>query len=273
MNTGCELADNRGTVYSGGEVMRDILALRKFNFVFCFVLLVFGFASSKSLVASGNIAVRAEAVDEGICVSFENIPPETTSLYIHFSTSNSVFAYSTRDIVSTYSDISGSALEQVKRTGMVVLPFVNPGRKYSIVVSFEKDDEPLTDDDYFAECTPYSGTYFSGDTEIRLNETHTGATLTKEPVFPPSVRYAPEKYDFRAFLDLYGIVSLSYSEKDTVHGLTWDFQPLMTQYFNESDYLQRGNYPVFIAAYCNLIHDNITWTVEVAKSGEFTLSF
>ena len=273
MNTNHESADIKGTVCSGGEVMRDIKSSRKFNFVFCFVLLAFVFAAGKSLVASGNIAVRAEAVDEGVCVNFENIPPEATSLYIHFSTSNSVFAYSTRDIVSIYSDIRGSALEQVKRTGMVVLPFVNPGRKYSIVVSFEKDDEPLTDDDFFTECTPYSGTYFSGDTELRLNETLTGATLTKEPLFPSSVRYAPVKYDFRAFLDLYGIVSLSYSDKDTVRGLTWDFQPLMTQYFNESDYLQRGDYPVFIAAYCNLIHDNVTWTVEVAKSGEFTLSF
>jgi len=252
--------------------MRNTWSLGKFSFVFCFVLLVFGFTVGKSLAASGNIAIKAEAIDEGICVSFENIPPEATSLYIHFSTSNSVFAYSARDIVSTYSDIKGSALEQIKRTGMVVLPFVNPGRKYSIVVSFEKDDEPLTDDDLFTNCTPYSGIYFSGETELRLNETHTGATLTREPVFPSSVRYAPVKYDFRAFLDLYGIVSLSYSEKDTVRGLSWDFEPLMTQYFFESGYLQRGNYPVFIAAYCNLIHDNITWTVEVAKSGEFTLS-
>jgi hypothetical protein len=272
MYTGRELADNRETVYSGGKMMRNIWSLMKFNVAFCFVLLAFGFATSKSLAANGNIAVKAEAVDEGICVNFENIPPETTSIFIHFSASNSVSAYSARNIVSTYSDIRGSALEQVKRKGKIVLPFVKPGWKYIISVSFEKDDEPLTDDDFFTECTPYSGIYFAEGIELRLNETYTGVTLSREPVFPVAVSYAPVKYDFRAFLDLYGIVSFSYSEKETVRGLTWDFEPFMTQYFYESGYLQRGDYPVFIIAYCNLIHDDISWTVEIAKSGEFTFS-
>ena len=254
--------------------MRRIWSLRVFSIISGFVLLGFGSVISHSQQANGDIMVNAEAVDEGICISFENIPPETTSLYIHFSTSDTAaaYSYSARDIVTTYSDIRDSALEQVKRTGRVVLPFVKTGRDYFISVSFEKDDEPLGDDDYITECTPYSGIYFSGDMELRLNESFTGVTLYGEPVFQAAVRYAPVKYNFRAFLDLYGIVSLSYSERDTVRGSTWDFEPLMTQYFNASGYLQRGNYPVFISAYCNLTHDNIPWTVEIAKSREFTFS-
>jgi len=252
--------------------MQQTGSLRTFSIITGFVLLTFCSVTGHSQQVNGDVIVNAEAVEEGICVSFKNIPPETTSLFIHFSTSDTVPAYSARDIVSTYSDIRGSALEQVKRTGRVVLPFVKSGRNYFISVSFEKDDEPLADDDYLTECTPYSGIYFAGDMELRLNESSTGVTLYGEPVFPAAVRYAPVKYDFRAFLDLYGIVSLSYSERDTVRGMTWDFNPLMTQYMNASGYLQYGDYPVFISAYCNLIHDNVPWTVEIAKSREFTFS-
>ena len=250
--------------------MRHTGSLRFFFLVLGFVL-AFGCATGKTLAANGSVVVSAEAVNEGICVIFENIPPDATGIFLHISTSSGP-AYSARNIVSTYSDIRGGALEQVKRTGRVVLPFVKSGLKYIISASFEKDDEPLTDDDYFTECTPYSGVYFTGDIELRLNETYTGAALSREPVFPAAVRYAPVKYDFRAFLDLYGIVSISYSDTDTVRGLSWDFEPLMTQYLNASGYLQKGNYPVFITAYCNLIHDNVLWTVEIAKSRDFTFS-
>ena len=252
--------------------MRHSRYLGIFSIISGFVLLTFVCVTSHSQQVNRDIVVNAEAVDEGICVSFENIPPGTTSLFIHFSTSDTVPAYSARDIVSTYSDIRDGALEQVKKTGRVVLPFVKSGRNYFISVSFAKDDEPLADDDYLTECTPYSGIYFAGDMELRLNESFTGVTLCGEPVFPAAVRYAPVKYDFRAFLDLYGIASLSYSERDTVRGMTWDFNPLMAQYMNASGYLQYGDYPVFISAYCNLIHDNVSWTVEIVKSGEFTFS-
>jgi len=250
--------------------MRYVRYQRVFSLVLGFVL-AFGFATNNTLAANGTIKVSAEAVDEGIRVSFENIPSETTNLFLHISTSSGP-AYSTRNIVSTYSDIRDSVLEQVKRTGRVVLPFVESGKRYIISASFEKDDELLTDDDYFAECTPYSGISFTGNMELRLNEALTVATLSGEPIFPVAVRFAPVKYDFRAFVDLYGIVSLSYSDKETVRGLTWNFEPLMTQYLIASGYLQKGNYPVYISAYCNLIHDNIPWTVEIAKSSEFTFS-
>ena len=252
--------------------MRSFWPLKILSFVFYFVLLAFGCVTGQSQQVKREIVVKTEAIDEGICVSFENIPPETTSLFIHFSTSDTVPAYSARDIVSTYSDIRGSALDQVKRTGKVVLPFVKTDRNYFISVSFEKDDEPLTEDDFWSECTPYFGINFAGDIELRLNESFTVATLYGEPVFPTAIRYASVKYDFRAFLDLYSAGSLSYSERDTVHGLAWDFEPLMTQYFNESGYLQRGDYPVFISVYCNVLYDNIPWTMEIVKSREFTFS-
>jgi hypothetical protein len=46
----------------------------------------------------------------------------------------------------------------------------------------------------------------------------------------------------------------------------------MTNDLIEGEYLQSGNYTAYVTAYRNVIYDNVTWAVEIAKTPEFIYS-
>jgi hypothetical protein len=47
----------------------------------------------------------------------------------------------------------------------------------------------------------------------------------------------------------------------------------MSDYLKEGSQIKNGiNYPAYFTARSNVIYDNITWSVEVAKSKEFSYS-
>ena len=234
---------------------------------------IVGCATSKNQVFGMEIGLKAEAVPEGISLTFDNIPPEAARLFISFSEWDKIEEItSPHDIISTFADIRGSLLEQIKNSGKVILPFVKPGQNYSIWVYFQKDDfEDIEGAEARTECTPYSGIYFSGGPKLELNKTNTSVTLSSEPKFSKEVQYAPDKFEYSVKIDLSENGSLGYSDKST-DGLHWDFEPQMTFDLKEGEYLQSGNYSAYVTAYRNVIYDNVTWAVEIAKTPEFIYS-
>jgi hypothetical protein len=234
-------------------------------------------ASNKTSSSSEIIVMKAEAVPEGISLTFENIPAETTRLFVHFQEwGNKEEINSTHDITSSYADIRNSSLEQVRQTGKIIFPYVKSGQKYMISASLWGNDIPLIEDEnnnIYAECTASSGIYLNNDLELSLNETHTSSILNAEPSFTKEVFYAPIKYHFDANIDKGDNSSIGYSEIKTVDYLTWNFEPLMTNDLKPTGYLDAGSYPAYITAYSNLVYENIEWSVEIAKSEEFTFTY
>jgi hypothetical protein len=236
-------------------------------------LAMVGCATSKNQVFGMEIGLKAEAVPEGISLTFDNIPREASRLFISFSEWDKIEEItSLHDIISTYADIRGGLLEQVKNSGKVILPFVKAGHNYSIWAHFQKDDfQDIEGAEARTECTPYSGIYFSEGLKLELNKTHTGVTLSSEPEFSKEVQYAPDKFEYSVKIDLSEYGSLGYSDKST-DGLHWDFEPQMTNDLIEGEYLQSGNYTAYVTAYRNVIYNNVTWAVEIAKTPEFIYS-
>jgi hypothetical protein len=257
--------------------MQYVLTLRKTILIFCFALITFGCAINEAQSSNVNNGLKAEAVPEGIMLTFDSIPPETTRIFLSFSHSGEIeweMITSPHDIILTYADIRGSLLEQVKNSGEVIFPFVKAGQKYSIYAALQKDGFEDIASMHVWGCIPYSGIYFDKGVEINLNETHTGAALNAEPAFTAEVLYAPVKYSFSAVIDKAGPNdSIGFSAEETVQGSTWDFEPIMTDTLRTTDYLQNGDYPVYIRAYSKLIYNNIEWNVQIAKANEFTFSY
>ena len=249
-----------------------------FSLVLGFALVAYGCTTSSNLVSPDKNSLRAEAVPEGIMLILETIPEEVTRLFISFQDIDPNTEYQINpDLVFSYSVIDGSALEYVKKTGRVIIPFVNAGQNYFISVDYqENDDHFLSEWTHLTllECVPYSGmnSHYK-DIRLRLNGTRTGIALSSEPVFPEEVQYAFPKFEY--------VVTVFSAEKSAnisssfgrqVNTLTWNFEPAMTEELKKENYLINGTYSAFIRAFCNIVYDNVTWNVEIAKTQVFIYS-
>jgi hypothetical protein len=250
--------------------MRQIWNFKKAINIFGLALAIFGCASNKAQQTNANIGLKAEAVTEGIRLTFDNIPAETARIFLSVYESGEIENVpSPHELISKYSDIKDDSLEQVKQTGTVIFPFVKAGQKYSILTVLQnRAFEDIAS--VYVECIPYSGNYFGNGIELSFNETHSSVTLSSEPVFSAEVKYAPQKYNYRASIDWDG-ANIGAGEKP-VNTLTWNFEPLITDALKEDGHLTSGDYPAYITAFCNIIYDNLTWEVEIAKTNVFIFS-
>jgi hypothetical protein len=280
------LTDNIIIVHLGGKIMQHFKALRtrtKFAISLilglCFALVTFGCATDKNQVSDVNIGLKAEPVSEGICVTFENIPLETTRLFISFS-EGLIFSPpdNPHDEIINYADIRGDTLEQVKKTRRIVFPIVQSGEIYRIFVSFTKEGfQPIEGIPQYitAECIAGNGVYFDRNIDFRLDNTHTSVTLSSEPVFSSEVIFDTHKYNFRVTIILKQteteIVSIGTGGNST-DSLFWAFEPELKDALKGQNISESDGYPAFITANCNIIYDNITWNVELAKTQVFTYS-
>jgi len=60
--------------------MQHFKVLRTISFILGFALTIFGCAINKAQSYNSKIDVKADAVPEGICFTFDNIPSETVLL-------------------------------------------------------------------------------------------------------------------------------------------------------------------------------------------------
>jgi hypothetical protein len=269
--------------------MHKIKSLGKILLILGFISVIFGCATSKPVSSepepseaqqSMDIGLKAETVQEGICITFDYIPPETTYLFIGIQKGiEKSPPVNPHNIIFNFSVISDDALEQVKRTGKVIFPIVQSGEIYSIDVSFNQEGYlPIEGIPEWinAECIAGAGIYFNRNIELRLDKAHTTATLSSEPVFSSKVVFDDDKYSYnmtiiQKFTET-ELQSIGIRDKNNT-GLKWVFEPECKDILIEDNALEEGNYSAFITAFCNIIYDNINWFVEIAKSPEFTYSF
>jgi hypothetical protein len=268
--------------------MHKFKSLRKIPLILGFISVIFGCATSKPVSSkpepgenqqSVDIGLKAETAPEGICLTFDYIPPETAYLFIGIQKGvEKSPPVNPHKIIFNFSVISDDALEQVKRTGKVIFPIVQSGEIYSIDVSFNQEGYlPIEGIPEWinAECTAGNGIYFNRNIELKLDNAHTTATLSHEPVFSSKVDFDEDKYIYNmTIIHKYTeteVQSIGIRNKNTA-GLKWVFEPDCRNALNEDNALEKGNYRAYVTAFCNIIYDNINWFVEIAKTPEFTYS-
>jgi hypothetical protein len=247
-------------VHLGVKTMQHFKAI---SLILGFALFTFGCNASEEQVSA--ISIKAEAVPEGICVTLENIPSETTNLFIYFFTN---------DIIS-FSHITDDSLDQIKKTGKIIFPYVKGGELYSIYASFDKKDFQFIER-VNTECITKNGIYFDRNIEFKLDDTHTSITLSSEPEFSSEVIFEDNKYDYGVYINIRRteteVISLNADFLST-NELFWVFEPRLTDKLKIwIEHMEIDSYTVFITAYCKIIYDNITWNVEIARTPEFTFS-
>jgi hypothetical protein len=290
------LTDNKLIVHLGGKIMHHFKALGVISLILGFALVTFGCATSK-LVSSKNqvsdfpsdIEISAETVPEGILLTFSNysnIPQEMDYLTVVFTSwyGSEEPDWETNDQLGVMNLLSNrldaqtweNVIEQVRQTGTVTFPFVQPGQRYIIRAVFV-DHELINEKSYdskgiatlYTECVADGGIYLNKNISLNMNNDRTGVSLSSEPVFTTDVQFGELKV-------LYNIIihKGDYTEAFTNYtdDLLWNFEPSFREYLTKEGVIN-GNYPAIAGASLNIIHDNISWIMEIAHTPLFTYSF
>ena len=283
----------------GGKIMQYFKALRTISLILCFVLVTFGCATGKNQISDTDFGLTAETVPEGILLTFSNIPSDATHLWVFVNSWNG-----TDDSISSYAAITNTSvkelarsaqqLEKVKQTGQIIFPIVQEGLKYSISANVynqqewelflnERTVENFRFRSAETECIGKNGIYFDRDLiNLALNDTNSAVTISSEPVFSSAITFDTQKYSFNVNIMIPEIGSIGVGEHQTPNGLsadglTWTFEPQMTLNIKGDsatmNLLENGTYySAWAKAMVNVIYDDINWSIEIAKSPEFTYS-
>jgi len=271
--------------------MKCFKAFRTIALILGFSLFTFSCATNK-LAASklgssknhvftlADISVSAQTVPKGILVTFSNfsnIPQDIDTLRVTFSDcgKNSEPDWRKMDRVATfkylhdyyYNSHSENIIKQVRKTGKVVFPFVETGHKYSISAIFIDKKGFVKSMD--ANCIAAGGIYFNKNINITLNKAHTGISLSSKPEFAPNAKVEIKKLTYHIVSCTDGFLSAIGS--DSTDDLSWEFEPKFKKQLKENG-LTKGNYPTYVGANINIIHNNVSWVLEIAKSPIFTYS-
>jgi hypothetical protein len=261
--------------------MRHFKVFGIISLILSLSLVTFGCStSSNQVITLSDIRISAQAVPKGILVNFSNfsnIPQDVDILRVTFSDcgKNSEPDWRKMDRVATfkylhdyyYNSHSENIIKQIRKTGKVVFPFVESGHKYSISAIFIDKTGFVKSID--TDCIADGGLYINRNINLALNRTRTGISLSSKPTFAPDAKVEVKKLT-------YHIVSctgefLSAIGSDFTDDLFWEFEPKFKKQLKENG-LTKGNYQTYVGANLNIVHNNVSWIMEIAKSPIFTYS-
>ena len=274
--------------------MRHLRVLRIMALLSVFVPVVFSCATGNNRAADTGFGFTAEAVSEGILLTFSNIPSDSVRLFVSVQSwdgtgereyYNSISSFADiRDASFPYGAVSSLQLERVRETGRVVFPIVKAGQKYTISASVQtrSDIDNGTDPVFiYAEVIAENGISFDREgVQFELDKTNSAVTLHSAPLFSSDVIFHAQKMDFSVVISIMGMGSIGVSTHHipaglSYDGLTWAFEPQMTDSLraDNNNWLHSGSYyPAWAVAFANIIHDGIVWSVEIAKTQMFDFS-
>jgi hypothetical protein len=271
--------------------MKYIKPFGTFSLILGFVLALFGCSLAETQPIRDDVNLKAVSVPEGISLWFVSIPANTSRVYVEY------YDWAGKDAPESYYDGTynyafikeTSVIERLKDTHTLTLPFVQSGHKYKIGVVFflTKEGETQTEDNkpiiLETECIADNGIYCDQNIGLSIDETQTIVKLSSRPQFSSEVQFAPTETSYKLTLLYSGtgakFATISISDEITKSilpdsGLSWNFGTEMAAYLIEGSQIKKGvNYPAYFTARSNVIYNDITWSVEIAKSKEFSYSY
>jgi hypothetical protein len=298
-----KFTDNVIVVHIGGKIMHHSKTLKacslfSISLILGFVSVTFGCATSKNQISSKDFEITAEAVSEGILLTFNDIPADAVRMTIFVSYFTDEENPNSNNHISSMADLRDASflsgrvqipqLDKVKQTRKVIFPITQSGQQYHISATVwnERDHQAYLNDENFqpisaaTECLAENGTYFNSDAlYLKLDDNNTVATLSSEPVFTSDIVFDTQKYSYWVSIDVpekgsIGVASFHIPDGLSSDGLTWIFEPYMTADIKKDipdGWLEKGNsYTAYVEANANIIYDDVSWFIEIAQSPEFT---
>jgi len=274
--------------------MQHFKVLKTTLLILVFALVTFSCATSKSQISDAKFGLTVETVSEGLLLTFNNIPPDSIRLFISVHSwchieevengQNTVVAFADiRDTSFSEGGLPSLQLTRVKETGKVIFPIVQAGQKYHIsaMIQTRADIDNKTIPVFVdTEIIGKNGIYFNRkDVGLELIN-NSAVTLYTEPLFTSPVIFHTQKYSFGITIMVdenrsIGLGTHHIPAGLSSDGLTWIFEPEMTESLRKynAGWLETGNYyPAWAKAYVNILHSDIIWSVEIARTQNFNFS-
>ena len=254
-------------------MFHNINVLRKICVAMFFAVL---FISCASKPAPGDVdpknadvvdlGLQIEDVSEGVLISFEDIPVDTTMLFINIYKDEVV----STQWIDAFAAVLGPQLDELKKTKQLVFPFAlsEKNQRYAISLDVERDNG-----DNAREVINFqmqNGNNVTNNVELLLNDEQTGVMLSEEPVFSLPVEFEERKYEYVLLFfpdDFLSFSSGIYSGND----LSCNFSPELVDHIRENSPEIKGTFPAYVAAVCNINYNGVSWMLKIAQTEDFEL--
>ena len=158
----------------------------------------------------------------------------------------------------------------MRKSGRINCPYVQKGTDYTVIVFLSDNKE--SEIQLSAAVTAGGGIRPVNTLSLDLNYDKTGVTLSAPPVFSDAVVYGCQKYTYSTTVEFNDSRSLGYGESPADE-LFWTFWPSLKEDYEKEDLPYRGPYPAYVTVFCNLLHESLIWSVGLAQSEGFIVSF
>jgi len=250
--------------------MYHIKSLRNISLFLCFVLVFVGCEIDKTETNSvPDLTVIAKRSSEGIHLYIDNIPEDTTHLSV------SLYNITTNDQLYTGAGFQGDELEQLRKTGFLICPFVKTGHEYEITVTSLKMEKYYMKTINSATITAVAsgGIRIINNPTLVWNSNSNFATLSTRPIF------SNEEINSQNFILDYGIVFQSTEMGGKVSGNQETNELVFDNTQNYNSIVEmigniglNGDIPMYADVGLTLEYEKIKWTIVFARTEDIIFS-
>jgi hypothetical protein len=233
-------------------------------------LIFFNCASNSGIVnTKTGMNVTARGTSEGINLHFDNIPENTTDITVVLVDINKT----DRPEGTIY--VNDKALEDLKRTGNLLCPFVKTGREYFIRIYLQFG---LKAEKYVTGAIAGGGIYMTNNPLLHFINGNNFLTLSEMPTFSEEVIfYLGDFLIYYSYLrkengSFYGVgfegtknLNSDYSVKPSIE--------TKEELAKEYSIVFSGDVPMYGEVYCFLDYEINKWLIAVAQSEDVLVTF
>ena len=250
--------------------MHHLMFLRKLSLFLILALVYFGCATNKSVKsAEKGFSVIAESMNEGFVLHFFNIPNDTKHLFIGITDITDTEGIQTH--ISFFADeleYNSNVLSSLIRTGSLLCPFVKKDHEYKIFISISNDIDGMQNDTYILNVIAGGGIYITNNPTLKFMEENTIVVLSEVPLFSEEVTFSPI-----GFLQFSNFVLINDERFGGGYSHWNDLSYPAREVLNSTQehFGFTGNFPVDASVNALLIHENLEWSVAVAKADDHVI--
>ena len=172
--------------------MRHYTSFKVISFILGLSLVTFGLlagscATGKNLdKTDAGMSVSAAGTSRGILLQINNIPEDTNGLNI------TLWDISTVDYLQKQVYIKDMELDELRKTGELLCPFVESGHEYRIqIFTYSKTDQ-FSAQLYTASAVASGGIYPVNNPQLSFDDEYKRIALSAKPIFSDEVVYAKD---------------------------------------------------------------------------------
>jgi hypothetical protein len=215
-------------------------------------------------ISNSNRSVKQSS--QGIYLEINNVPEETIILSVY------LFDITANDKLYTGTFFKDNELEQIKKSGFLICPFVRNGHEYNILISFHiftENGSLLPIETITTTAIADGGIHIINNPKFVWDKTSNIVTLSERPVFSKDgISDQNNTLDYSLVFQN-GEIGGKYGVNS--NELAFNIDEDFNSFYKWIESMEiNGNVTVFADVAYRLKYENINWSIVFAESEHFT---